>query len=157
MRLDGPALRGAAQDRGREGAHDGALEQGRLARGVRTCHVAAFVAFKDRLVDGRIYLGKCTFKRLLVVRPNPTHLLLTPLCIQNNDTTSYEGEEARKTLVQELHLLKTQLFMDTIEAGKVPLRPGVLRVVDEAIKAGVPLVRGALGFAVVADGRAGCA
>lgn len=52
----------------------------------------------------------------------------------------YETEEARKSLVQDLHLLKTQLFMDTIEAGKVPLRPGVLRVVDEAIKAGVPLV-----------------
>lgn len=56
-------------------------------------------------------------------------------------TTSYDTEEARKALVQELHLLKTQLFMDTIEAGKVPLRPGVLRVVDAAIQAGVPLVR----------------
>lgn len=31
--------------------------------------------------------------------------------------------------------------MDTIEAGNVPLRPGVLRVVDAAIQAGVPLVR----------------
>lgn len=43
--------------------------------------------------------------------------------------------------MQELHLLKTQLFMDTIEAGKVPLRPGILRVVDAAILADVPLVR----------------
>lgn len=60
------------------------------------------------------------------------------------DAPRYESEEARKALVQELHLLKTQLFMDTIEAGKVPLRPGVLRVVDAAIQAGVPLVRACL-------------
>ncbi len=51
----------------------------------------------------------------------------------------YEGEAERKTLVQNLHLLKTQLFMDYISAGKMPLRPGVLRVVDAAIAAGVPL------------------
>jgi hypothetical protein len=39
-----------------------------------------------------------------------------------------------------LHLLKTRIFMDMIEAGKIPLRAGVLRVVDDAIKAGVQLV-----------------
>ena len=51
----------------------------------------------------------------------------------------YEGEAERKALVQDLHLLKTKLFMDYIEAGKMPLRPGVLRVVDAAIEAGIPL------------------
>ena len=54
-------------------------------------------------------------------------------------TYRYEGAAGRKALVQDLHLLKTKLFMDTIQAGKVPLRPGVLRIVDEAIKAGIPL------------------
>ena len=66
-----------------------------------------------------------------------TELLL--LLLPSPPTPRYEAADARKTLVQDLHLLKTKLFMDTIQAGKVPLRPGVLRIVDEAIKAGVPL------------------
>lgn len=52
----------------------------------------------------------------------------------------YADEASRKALVQELHLLKTKIFMDMIEAGKIPLRPGVLRIVDDAIKAGIKLV-----------------
>lgn len=51
----------------------------------------------------------------------------------------YDTDASRKELVQELHLLKTKLFMDYIEEGKLPLRRGVLRVVDAAIAAGVPL------------------
>ena len=51
----------------------------------------------------------------------------------------YDTDASRKELVQELHQLKTKLFMDYIEEGKLPLRPGVLRVVDAAIAAGVPL------------------
>jgi hypothetical protein len=53
----------------------------------------------------------------------------------------FEDPATRKSLVQDLHLLKTQIFMDIIEAGQIPLRPGVLRVVDEAIATSVPLVR----------------
>ena len=51
----------------------------------------------------------------------------------------YETEEAQTDLVKALHLRKTELFNDMITAGKIPLRPGVLRIVDEAIAAGVPL------------------
>mmetsp|Transcript_13473 Transcript_13473/g.18456 ORF Transcript_13473/g.18456 Transcript_13473/m.18456 type:complete len:309 (-) Transcript_13473:88-1014(-) len=36
-----------------------------------------------------------------------------------------------------LHLLKTELFMEMIDAGKLPLRPGVARLVSEAMEAGV--------------------
>jgi HAD superfamily hydrolase (TIGR01509 family) len=43
-----------------------------------------------------------------------------------------EGDE-RKAKVMELHLRKTDIFMDLIKEGDVPLRPGVLRVIDEAI------------------------
>lgn len=42
-------------------------------------------------------------------------------------------EEKRKDKVLELHLRKTDIFMDFIDAGKIPLRAGVLRLVDEAI------------------------
>jgi HAD superfamily hydrolase (TIGR01509 family) len=45
----------------------------------------------------------------------------------------------RTAFVQELHRRKTDLFMEIIAAGRLPLRPGVARLVDEAIAAGVPL------------------
>mmetsp|Transcript_22980 Transcript_22980/g.78249 ORF Transcript_22980/g.78249 Transcript_22980/m.78249 type:complete len:294 (-) Transcript_22980:91-972(-) len=48
-----------------------------------------------------------------------------------------EGEQ--QALVKGLHLLKTQLFLDMVEAGELPLRPGVARLVGEAIAAGVPV------------------
>lgn len=48
-------------------------------------------------------------------------------------------EENRKAKVLELHLRKTDIFMDLIDAGKIPLRAGVLRLVDEAIAADVRL------------------
>ena len=38
-----------------------------------------------------------------------------------------------------LHLQKTDIFMKLIDEGKIPLRPGILRLVDEAIAAGVRL------------------
>jgi hypothetical protein len=44
--------------------------------------------------------------------------------------------DARKALVAELHRLKTDLFMGLVEAGSMPLRPGVARLVREAIAAG---------------------
>lgn len=45
----------------------------------------------------------------------------------------------RDAFIAELHKRKTALFMEIIETGKLPLRPGVLRIVDEAIAAGVRL------------------
>lgn len=45
----------------------------------------------------------------------------------------------REEKVKELHLRKTDIFMDMINEQKIPLRPGVLRVIDEAIAAGVKL------------------
>merc|ERR1719251_651335 len=48
-------------------------------------------------------------------------------------------EDARAEKVKALHLQKTDIFMDLIDEGLIPLRPGVLRLVDEAIAAGVKL------------------
>ena len=39
----------------------------------------------------------------------------------------------REAYIKELHKLKTVLFMEIIESGQLPLRPGVKRMVDEAI------------------------
>jgi HAD superfamily hydrolase (TIGR01509 family) len=41
--------------------------------------------------------------------------------------------------LKEMHLLKTNLFMNIIESGQLPLRPGVMRLVDEAIADSMPL------------------
>jgi HAD superfamily hydrolase (TIGR01509 family) len=48
-------------------------------------------------------------------------------------------EDVRQEKVKGLHLRKTDIFMDLIDDGAIPLRPGVLRLVDEAIAAGVKL------------------
>jgi len=48
-------------------------------------------------------------------------------------------DPARLELVKEMHKRKTALFQELIGSGVVPLRPGVLRLVDEAIAADVPL------------------
>jgi hypothetical protein len=42
-----------------------------------------------------------------------------------------EGE--RKALVAELHRLKTDIFMDLVQGGTMPLRPGVQRLVRESL------------------------
>jgi len=50
-----------------------------------------------------------------------------------------DGVEDTEAFIKDLHELKTDLFMKIIEAGELPLRPGVARLVDEAIAEGVTL------------------
>lgn len=49
------------------------------------------------------------------------------------------GTSDRDALVKELHKLKTDYYTRIIESGELPLRPGVARLVDEAIAAGIRL------------------
>lgn len=48
-------------------------------------------------------------------------------------------EAAKQEKVKELHLRKTDIFMDFINQKKIPLRPGVLRIIDDAITADLKL------------------
>lgn len=48
----------------------------------------------------------------------------------------YSTPERRDSLIRRLHARKTELFMQLVDAGKVPLRPGVARLVREAMEAG---------------------
>ena len=43
----------------------------------------------------------------------------------------------RDDLIARLHKRKTALFMEVVEGGQLPLRPGVARLVDEALGAGI--------------------
>jgi HAD superfamily hydrolase (TIGR01509 family) len=56
-----------------------------------------------------------------------------------NSTQWPEDVGDRDAFIKELHLLKTDLFMKIIEHGALPLRPGISRLVDEAIQAGITL------------------
>lgn len=50
-----------------------------------------------------------------------------------------DGIADRDEFIRELHKLKTDCFMNIIESGQLPLRPGVARLVDEAIEGNVTL------------------
>ena len=50
-----------------------------------------------------------------------------------------EGKYDRDLLIKDLHKLKTELFMQIIENGELNLRPGVARLVDEAINDNIKL------------------
>lgn len=52
---------------------------------------------------------------------------------------SIKDPAKRAQLVKDLHLLKTDLFMELVETGAMPLRPGVSRLIGEAMAAGVPV------------------
>jgi HAD superfamily hydrolase (TIGR01509 family) len=49
------------------------------------------------------------------------------------------GVAEKDALIANLHKLKTNIFMDLISAGKLPLRPGVQRIIDEAIAKNITL------------------
>ncbi|WP_413204150.1 HAD-IA family hydrolase [Rhodospirillum sp. A1_3_36] len=49
------------------------------------------------------------------------------------------AETDRGALIQTLHRRKTDIFMELIETGALPLRPGVARMVDAALEEGLPV------------------
>ena len=55
---------------------------------------------------------------------------------QNGWPEQYPDKEQ---LIIDLHKLKTSLFMNLISSGSLPLRPGIQRIVDEAIANNVKL------------------
>lgn len=50
-----------------------------------------------------------------------------------------EAAVDRDACIKDLHKTKTDAYMGIIEDGRLPLRPGVARLVDEAIEAGLVL------------------
>jgi HAD superfamily hydrolase (TIGR01509 family) len=56
------------------------------------------------------------------------------------DETRWPVEESgRGDLIKKLHERKTAIFMELLDGGGMVLRPGVARLVDEAIAAGIPI------------------
>lgn len=50
-----------------------------------------------------------------------------------------DGAADRDELIRELHALKTNLFREIVESGELSLRPGVARLIDEALSDGVDI------------------
>lgn len=48
-------------------------------------------------------------------------------------------EQEREEFIKDLHRLKTDIFMELIDEGQLPLRPGISRIVEEAISEGITL------------------
>jgi HAD superfamily hydrolase (TIGR01509 family) len=49
------------------------------------------------------------------------------------------AESKRDALIKQLHALKTELFMEIISSGELPVRSGINRIIDEADAAGMRL------------------
>ena len=49
------------------------------------------------------------------------------------------GEDGREALIKALHKRKTAIVSELVASGELPLRPGVARIVDEALSADVTL------------------
>ncbi|WP_088308667.1 HAD-IA family hydrolase [Novosphingobium sp. B 225] len=45
----------------------------------------------------------------------------------------------KQGLIAQLHKRKSEIFLDLIDQGKLTLRPGIARIIDEAISAGLKL------------------
>lgn len=52
---------------------------------------------------------------------------------------SVKDSDKRNSLVAELHRLKTDIFMTMVEEGNMSLRPGVKRLIHEAMNSSIPV------------------
>lgn len=50
-----------------------------------------------------------------------------------------DTDEQKDELILALHKTKTQITSDLVASGKLPVRPGILRIIDEAMANGVKL------------------
>ena len=100
----------------------------------------------DRIVDENPTVKTFFFKHELDYEPGQFIMLWLPGMDEKPFSVSFlSSEEFGVTIekkgkyTEELHKLKTEYFMEIIESGQLPLRPGVARFVDEAIAADVAL------------------
>jgi len=106
---------------------------GVLAETERDGHRVAFnKAFADRGYE--IEWDVALYKELLKVgggKERMRHFF--------NQTAWPAGVTDKDALIKDLHKRKTDYYTQMVESGELPLRPGVARLVDEAIAAGIKL------------------
>jgi beta-phosphoglucomutase-like phosphatase (HAD superfamily) len=106
---------------------------GVLADTERDAHRVAFnMAFKEKGIED--VWDEALYGKLLETGGGKERMIA--FWTESGWPAGYEGGE-RLDLVKGLHLRKTELFMELVASGKVPLRNGVKRLIDEARASGV--------------------
>jgi HAD superfamily hydrolase (TIGR01509 family) len=99
----------------------------------RDGHRVAFnMAFADRRIDVEWSLEE--YKELLKVAGGKERMKY--YFDEKGWPARYDD---REQLILDLHKRKTQFFMQLIETGTLPLRPGIRRIIDEAIANNIKL------------------
>jgi beta-phosphoglucomutase-like phosphatase (HAD superfamily) len=99
----------------------------------RDGHRVAFnMAFADRRIDVEWSLEE--YKELLKVAGGKERMKY--YFDEQGWPARYDD---REQLILDLHKRKTQFFMQLIETGTLPLRPGIRRIIDEAIANNIKL------------------
>lgn len=103
----------------------------------RTTHTKSRMALTARPSRARLMRPRAHSSKLTQAHNTHTHThMQTQDVVDREPFKSTTDAAARASLVKDLHLLKTDLFMELVETGAMPLRPGVARLVKEAIAAG---------------------
>lgn len=99
----------------------------------RDGHRVAFnMAFADKKIN--VIWGIEEYKELLKVAGGKERMKYY------FDENGWPGQyNDREQLILDLHERKTQFFMQLIETGTLPLRPGIRRIIDEAITNNIKL------------------
>ncbi|MFK7762504.1 MAG: HAD-IA family hydrolase [Roseobacter sp.] len=61
------------------------------------------------------------------------------MCRHFDETQWPVAEPERDAFIKDLHRLKTDLFMELIAGGELPLRPGIARIMQEAVDGGITI------------------
>lgn len=107
---------------------------GVLADTERDAHRVAFnLAFEEEGLSDR--WGEAQYGKLLETGGGKERM--TAYWNEIGWPSQYASPDQRTALVKRLHARKTELFMTLVSEGRVPLRPGVQRLVEEARVEGV--------------------
>lgn len=107
---------------------------GVLADTERDAHRVAFnLAFKEEGLSDE--WGEAQYGKLLETGGGKERM--TAYWNEIGWPAEYSDPDDRTSLVKRLHARKTELFMTLVSEGRVPLRPGVQRLVEEARNEGV--------------------
>ena len=99
----------------------------------RDGHLVAFnQAFADMGIN--IYWDEALYDRLLQTGGGKERMTA-----YFNEFGWPSGHIDQKSLIAELHKRKSEIFLGLIEGGKLSLRPGIARIIDEAIDAKLKL------------------
>ena len=97
-------------------------------------HRAAFnAAFAQAGLDW--YWSEALYTRLLQVAGGKERIMHYWRMADPDEACSMRA----RTMVDRLHALKTRLYAEQVEGGRLPLRPGMLRLIREAHAAGMPM------------------